>query len=610
MLCWGKSKEPSVVVEPSNWWVGFQEPTVQLMLHQPGLSGKTLTVSAADVTLEAVQKTDNPNYLFATLRIGPKQLAGTIELRLTDARGKVQVVPYELKARRDGSAQRKGFSADDAIYLLMPDRFANGNPANDSQPGMLEKADRNAPYGRHGGDLQGVIEHLDYIKSLGMTALWMTPVLENDMPESSYHGYAITNYYKVDARLGTLEDFCGLSSELHKRGMKHIMDMVFNHCGTNQRWLREKDLPCADWLNEWKGADGRPTFVRSNYRLSAVLDPNASQRDRDLALKGWFDTSMADMNLDNPLVETYLIQNSIWWIETADLDGIRQDTYPYSNPAAMRRWNERVYREYPEFNMVGEIWLSEASKVAPWQTAGDQASGRSFDSGLRSVMDFPLQERLPGALKEGGNDAANRLYESFANDFLYPEPMRILVFGENHDTGRLLTQLGGDVSAQRMAYALLATCRGIPQLYYGSEALMEGNGFEGHSNIRRDFPGGWSGDEVDYFRAMPEGPAAMRDYVAALFNFRAGSLALKRGTMTHYIPTEGVYVYFRRDAASGESVAVVLNLDREQHVLKVSDYPEFAGAKKARSVVGGSPVELTSNLTLNPREALVIAYEQ
>lgn len=587
----------AVDIEPANWWVGFREPHVQLLLHEAGIGHSQVALQAADVKVTRVERTDNDNYLFVTLTIGPGQPAGTIQIELTDTRGAKRAVPYELRERRPGSALRQGFDNTDAVYLLMPDRFVNADPANDTQPGMLEPADPNAPYGRHGGDLKGVTEHLDYIAGLGMTALWMTPFLENDMPQSSYHGYAITDYYRVDRRLGSLDDLKRLSDELHKRGMKHIMDMVFNHCGTNHRWLRDHDLPSADWINVWKDAKGLPTFVRSNYRLSAVLDPNASQRDRDLALKGWFDTTMADLNLSNPLVANYLIQNSIWWIETADLDGIRQDTYPYSDPEAMRRWNERIYKEYPLFNIVGEIWLSEASKVAPWQTGWRGG----FDSGLRSVMDFPLQERLCGALKEGGAEGANRLYESFANDHLYPDPRHVLIFGENHDTGRLFTQLGDDADAARLAYALLATARGIPQLYYGSEALMAGNGFDGHANIRRDFP-------VEYFQKMPDGPRQMRDYVARLFNFRKTSKALLRGSMTQYIPQSGLYVFFRTDAASGERVLTALNLDREERTLDPADFPEMSGAALAYDVLTEGKRDVAKPFKVPARHAAVIAF--
>ena len=592
-------------VEPSNWWVGMKNPNVQLMLHGKDIAKCTPTSDTRGVKIADVVRTDNPNYLFVTLNITQKAKAGDAQIVLTQG-DKSQTINYPLNARREGSAKRVGFTSDDAVFLLMPDRFANGDPTNDNMPGMAERADRNAPYGRHGGDLKGVIEHLDYIKDMGMTALWMTPVMTNDMPQSSYHGYAITNYYEIDPRLGTLEDFKTLSAELHKRGMKHIMDMVFNHCGTNYWWMG--DLPAKDWLNKWYDKDGKETFVRSNYRLSVLNDPHASQADLDLALKGWFDTTMADMNMANPLVKTYMIQNSIWWIETADLDGIRQDTYPYSDVEAMSDWCDAVKSEYPHFNIVGECWISEAAKLAPWQKGYGKANGIK-DSGLPTIMDFPLQEAICRAMSEGEgwSDGANRLYDSFANDVVYPDPMNILIFGENHDTGRLLTQLKDDEGALRLATALLATARGIPQLYYGTEALMTGNGFDGHANIRRDFPGGWQEDSVSYFTAMPEREKAMYDYTARLFNFRQGSVALRRGTMTQYTTEGNVYVFFRMDAMTRQQVMVVLNLAKEDREIDLGRFSQVTGAHLAgQDVVSNQVVDAQGKLVVKGRTAMVV----
>ena len=592
-------------VEPSNWWVGMKNPNVQLMLHGKDIAKCTPTSDTRGVKIADVVRTDNPNYLFVTLNITQKAKAGDAQIVLTQG-DKSQTINYPLNARREGSAKRVGFTSDDAVFLLMPDRFANGDPTNDNMPGMAERADRNAPYGRHGGDLKGVIEHLDYIKDMGMTALWMTPVMTNDMPQSSYHGYAITNYYEIDPRLGTLEDFKTLSAELHKRGMKHIMDMVFNHCGTNYWWMG--DLPAKDWLNKWYDKDGKETFVRSNYRLSVLNDPHASQADLDLALKGWFDTTMADMNMANPLVKTYMIQNSIWWIETADLDGIRQDTYPYSDVEAMSDWCDAVKSEYPHFNIVGECWISEAAKLAPWQKGYGKANGIK-DSGLPTIMDFPLQEAICRAMSEGEgwSDGANRLYDSFANDVVYPDPMNILIFGENHDTGRLLTQLKDDEGALRLATALLATARGIPQLYYGTEALMTGNGFDGHANIRRDFPGGWQEDSVSYFTAMPEREKAMYDYTARLFNFRQGSVALRRGTMTQYTTEGNVYVFFRVDAMTRQQVMVVLNLAKEDREIDLGRFSQVTGAHLAgQDIVSNQVVDAQGKLVVKGRTAMVV----
>lgn len=605
LLCAAVALAQGVRVEPANWWVGMRNPQVQLMLHGEGIAALKPGVEGRGVSIADVVRTDNPNYLFVTLSIGSKARPGTAKITLAGG-GESREVDFPLLERRAGSASRQGFTSDDAIYLLMPDRFANADPANDSIPGMAEAADRDAPYGRHGGDLRGVIDHLDYIADLGMTALWMTPAMTNDMPQSSYHGYAITNYYEIDPRLGTLDDFKRLSAELHKRGMKHIMDMVFNHCGTGYWWM--DDLPCRDWLNKWYDADGKEKFVRSNYRLSIIRDPHASEADRDVALKGWFDSTMADMNLSNPLVRNYMIQNSIWWVEMADLDGIRQDTYPYSDLGAMAEWCQRVKEEYPNLNIVGECWISEAGKLAVWQKGYGKSHGED-DSSLPTIMDFPLQEAITRAMgeNEGWSEGANRLYESFANDVLYPDPANIMIFGENHDTGRLLTQLGDDVSSLRLATALLATARGIPQLYYGTEVLMRGNGFDGHANIRRDFPGGWEGDKLNFFTNRTDSAAAMYDYTARLFNFRKESMPLRRGSMTHYAPEGNVYVYFRYDAVTRRQVMTVLNLSREARELDLGRFTQIAGGRLGGvDIVSGKTVEAQGTMSVGAREAMVI----
>lgn len=610
VLAFAQTAAAQVKVEPANWWVGMKNPQVQLMLHDNGIAAKQPKVDAKGVEIKDVVRTDNPNYLFVTLSIGKKAKPGFIDIELEGGDGSSRVA-YELKERRPNSQFRTGFSSDDAVYLLMPDRFANGDTTNDTVDGMAERCDREAPYGRHGGDIRGVIKHLDYIQNLGMTALWMTPVLTNDMEASSYHGYAITNYYEVDPRFGSLDDMKELSAELHKRGMKHIMDMVFNHCGTRHWWM--DDLPAKDWINKWYDKDGRETFVRSNYRLSIIRDRHAATRDLDIAQKGWFDVSMADMNLSNDLVKNYFIQNSIWWIETADLDGIRQDTYPYSDVTAMAEWCDRVKDEYPYFNIVGECWISEAGKLAAWQKGYGKVNGMD-DSGLPCVMDFPLQEALARAMGEddGWSNGANRLYDSFANDLLYPDPMNILIFGENHDTGRMLTQMGDDESSLRLATALLATARGIPQLYYGTEALMRGNGFDGHANIRRDFPGGWAADSLNFFTSMPDAEKDMLDYTARLFNFRKKSMALRRGSMTHYLPEANVYVFFRYDAVTHGRVMTVLNLAREERTLDLDRFASdlCGNGVKGVDVVSGESVDSKGSITVGARQAMVIDIDR
>lgn len=583
-------------VEPMNWWVGMHNPNLQLLVHAQGIANTRPEIDYAGVSIASTTLTDNPNYVFINLRIAADAKPGKFDIRFVKDGEQKATYTYELKARETGSANRQSFNSEDAIYLLMPDRFANGNPNNDDMPGMAEKADRKADYGRHGGDLQGVAEHVDYIKNLGMTALWMTPVLENNMPQSSYHGYAITDYYAVDARLGSLEEYIQLSNKLHQNGMKLIMDMVFNHCGTNHWWMN--DLPCKDWIFQW---NGNP--MRSSYRLSTVADSHRSQYDLRQATEGWFDSSMADMNLGNELVKNYFIQNSIWWIETVGLDGIRQDTYPYPEKNAMREWNLRVREEYPNFNIVGEAWISEASKLAYWQK--DAHNNDGYNSELPTIMDFPLLEAIYRAFNEqpSWDDGIIRLYNSLANDYLYADPMHIMVFGENHDAGRLLTKLNGNVQSLKMATAFLATVRGIAQWYVGTEVLMEGDAVQ-HAFIRRDFAGGWAGDKNDNFNNRKGAQADMYDYTARLFNYRKTSDALRHGDLLHFLPNNEVYVYFRYTAT--DCVMVVMNNSSTDQTLDTPRYAEMLSHyTTGTDIITNQKIDL-SNITIKGKTAMVI----
>lgn len=583
-------------VEPQNWWAGMHNPQLQLLVHAKGIGDTKAVVDYQGVKVAGVVTTDNANYLFVNLEIAPEAKPGKMDIRFMRDGREVTKYEYELKERAKGSAERESFTSDDAIYLLMPDRFANGNPSNDDMPGMIEKADRNADYGRHGGDLQGVSEHLDYIADLGMTALWMTPVMENNMKHSSYHGYAITDYYNVDARLGSLDEYKALCDACHAKGIKVIMDMVFNHCGTNHWWMN--DLPANDWIFQWDG-----NYHGSSYRLSTVADMHVSQYDLKQATEGWFDHTMADMNLGNELVKNYFIQNSIWWIETVGLDGIRQDTYPYSDKNAMSEWNVRVREEYPNFNIVGEAWISQAEKLAYWQK--DARNGDGFNSELPTIMDFPLMSAIHAAFNEqpGWDEGITRLYNSLANDYLYANPNNIMVFGENHDAGRLLTCLNGNIESLKMATAFLATVRGIAQWYVGTEVLMEGNGAR-HCEIRRDFDGGWEGDSANNFNNRQGEAADMHDYVARLFNYRKTSDALRHGDLLHFLPANEAYVYFRSTA--NDCVMVVINNNAEKQTLDSQRYAERLSLyTKGKDIISDKAIDL-NNISIDGKSAMVI----
>ncbi|MDI3521564.1 MAG: neopullulanase [Anaerophaga sp.] len=538
-------------LEPSSWWIGFKNPVVQLMAYSEDIGLLRPEINHPGLTIKQITGVENPNYLFIDVLIDENAEPGVVEILFKDGNKVRKTMSLQLNEREKGSAQRQGFNSSDVIYLLMPDRFANGDPANDDAEGMLEKADRKAPYGRHGGDLKGIMDHLDYIAKMGFTAIWINPVLENDMPESSYHGYATTDYYKVDPRYGTNEDYKKLVEMANSKGLKVIKDMIFNHCGSKHWWM--DDLPSNDWINY-------DDFVRSNYRLSTISDPNASKADLKLATEGWFDRSMPDLNLRNELLLNYLIQNSIWWIEYAGLQGIRQDTYPYPDKYGMAEWNKRINLEYPNFNIVGETWIGEPSKLCYWQKDFPNSDG--FNSHLKTIMDFPLMDAMHIAFNEKGggwDDGLMRLYNVLANDHLYPDVNNMLVFPENHDVGRIFTILEEDLRKMKMVTAFIATTRGIPQWYYGSEILMTGNGYDGHANIRHDFPGGWRGDETDAFTSegRTDEQNEMVEYLSKILNFRKNSKAIHHGKTLHFVPENNVYVYFRY--LDNEAVMVILN---------------------------------------------------
>lgn len=587
-------------LEPSSWWIGFKEPVVQIMAYGYKIANTRPELNHPGVVIRQIISVDNPNYLFIDLEIDENAQPGQIEILFKQS-GKVRTqATFKLLERSKGSSQREGFNQSDAIYLIMPDRFANGNTENDMIPGMKEKPNRNEPYGRHGGDIEGIKKNLDYIKEMGFTSIWLNPVLENDQPESSYHGYAITDFYNIDRRLGSNQEFKELVDACRARGLKMIMDMVFNHCGSEHWWI--KDLPSPSWINQF------PEFTRSNYRLSTVSDPYASKADLELTTRGWFDNTMPDMNLKNEFVLNYLIQNSIWWIEYSGLQGIRMDTYPYPDKNAMVVWIKRIMQEYPQFNIVGESWISSPSKLAYWQKDFPNKDG--YNSNLRSLMDFPLADALAQAFNEdeGWSSGLIRIYDVLADDHLYRYPMDMVVFAENHDLGRLFHFLNNDINKMKMAIAFLGTVRGIPQWYYGSEIIMDGNGYEGHANIRKDFPGGWQGDATNAFTAQgrSEEQNIVFDYLKKVLNYRKSSNVLQYGKTLHFIPGDGVYVYFRY--IDDEAVMVLLNNNEEDAKdIDTSRFSEITSKyTRGIDIVSGKKINTLNTLTIPAKSALII----
>ncbi len=585
-------------VEPSFWWVGFKNPNLQLLVHGAQISLTKPVLNYPGVTLESVLSVENPNYLFLNLKLANNTLPGKFTIQFMLNGKAIQSYSYELKAREAGSSERIGFNSSDVLYLIMPDRFANGDPSNDSKPEMADKLNREEQYGRHGGDIKGMLDHLDYVADQGYTALWLNPVLENDMPRASYHGYATTDFYRVDRRFGSNEDYRQLGIEAKKKGIKMIMDMIFNHCGTGHWWMN--DLPSHDWLN----ADNK---TMTNHRKSVSQDPYGAQCDKDEFHDGWFVPSMPDLNQRNPQMARYLIQNSIWWIEYVGLAVIRMDTYPYPDPEMMAEWTREVMAEYPHFNIVGEEWNTNQAQVAYWQKGKVNPNG--YRSWLPSLMDFPLQDGIVRAFseKEGWSEGINRLYDVLALDFLYPDPQNLVVFADNHDTERFFTAIHEDFDKYKMAMAYLMTTRGIPQIYYGSDILMTGRKSDGDGLLRKDFPGGWAGDKVNAFTG--EGLTARQkeaqQYLKKLITWRKGKEVIHNGKMLHYLPKEGVYVFFRYNGK--ENIMVILNNNDNGKPFKSAHYQEgLKGATKGFEVISGKTIDDLSALTIPAHSAMIL----
>ncbi len=537
-------------IDPPFWWINMKDTTLQILIYGNKISSFNISVKHEYVSLTKVQSVSNPNFLFIDVTISKDAKACSFDLQFSKEQENF-IYPYPLYFRDPISSNKIGFNSSDAIYLIMPDRFSKGNSSNYNDSGMIETEDRTNPDGRHGGNIKGVFDHLNYIQDLGFSAIWLNPVLENNQQRSSYHGYAITDFYKVDARLGTNQEFKELCEECNRRGIKMIMDLVFNHCGSFHWWM--KDLPSENWINQWD------TYTPSNYRLSTISDPYVSQYDIDKSVKGWFDKSMPDLNLENQLLLKYMIQNSVWWIEYAHLSGIRMDTYPYPDKHAMAKWVQHIMNEYPNFNIVGEAWITEPSKLCYWQKDFKNKDG--YNSLLPSLMDFPMQTAIRQAFneEESWHTGLIKLYNTLADDHLYTDPMNLVVFPDNHDEGRILYQLNHDIRRLKMALAYATTTRGILQIYYGTELLMNGNGLTGHGNIREDFPGGWPDDTTNAFQK--EGRTKLQNHIynfmKSLLHFRKNSDALKYGKTIHFLPEEGIYVYFRH--TDSQTIMIILN---------------------------------------------------
>lgn len=563
-------------VEPIFWWAGMKNPHLQLMVHATGIGLCRVNLQYPGVELKSVSSVQNPNYLFIELDIA-RAKPGTFLLRFEREKKTVAEYHYELREREPGSAMRQGFNSSDALYLIMPDRFANGSPGNDEIAGMKEKPDRSDLKGRHGGDIQGLKDHLNYITNMGFTAIWLNPLLENDMPVTSYHGYATTDFYKVDPRYGTNEEYRGLVAEARKKGIKLIMDMIFNHCGSEHWWM--KDMPMPDWINEY------PDYRITSHVRTVNQDIHASAFDTKLYKDGWFVPTMPDLNQRNPFMANYLIQNSIWWTEYLGLAGIRMDTYPYPEKGIMTEWNRRMAEEYPDFTNVGEEWTMNHAILSYWQKGKQNPDG--YQGGLPSLMDFPLQNAVSTALKEEGTGGLMKIYDCISNDFQFPDPQNLVVFPDNHDMPRFFVQVKNDIDLFKMGVGFFLTTRGIPQLYYGTEILMHHTGTH-DSEYRKDFPGGWAGDEKNGFTGagLTAQEKDMQDFVRKLLLWRKDKQVIHTGRLLHFVPFDGMYVFFRYN--DKEKVMVVLNKNGQETLLKTDRLTEMTnGYRQASEIISG-----------------------
>ncbi len=587
-------------VEPPFWYAGMNLSSVQVMFYGKNIAQYDVAVSN-NIVIENIKKTENPNYIFVT--IDTKNVAASELTFSFKSKKKVAFTKkYELKARKENSKFRKSYDSSDMIYLIMSDRFANGNPNNDTTKETTEKGDRKNPGGRHGGDIEGIIKNLDYLKELGATAVWPTPICEDNDKQYSYHGYGQSDVYKIDPRYGTNEDYVRLSAELHKRGMKNIMDYVTNHWGI-EHWMIN-DLPTYDWLHQFPG------YARTNDRKTTHSDPNASKIDAKICVDGWFVKSMPDLNQSNPLVMNYLTQNAIWWIEYADLDGFRVDTYPYVDKESIAKWTKNITDEYPNFNIVGEAWMYTQAAISYWQKDSPISRIQSYNSNLPSVMDFTLQDVITKVFnedKETWTDGMVKVYDNFSNDFLYANTNNLLIFAENHDTNRFNEIYKNDFKKYQMAMTLLATVRGIPQLYYGSEIGMAGDKNKGDADIRRDFPGGWGGDRINAFTkaGRTEEQQKFFNFTAKLFNWRKSATVIHNGKMTHYIPENNVYVYFRYNEK--ESVMVVINNSNETQTFKTKRFAEnIQNYQTGNDILSGKTIDLKNDIVIEGKSVLVL----
>ncbi len=575
-------------IEPPSWWVGMKNSNLQLLVKDENIGNSKPQIKYPGVSIIKVNQANSSNYLFIDLNIDPNTKSGIFEIVFSFKNKKQKIYKYELKKREINPKDHLGFNSSDVIYLITPDRFANGNPSNDIMPNLKEQSiDRKKDYSRHGGDIKGIINNLNYIEEMGFTAIWSTPLLTNDMPKDSYHGYAMTDFYQVDPRFGTLEAYKELSKKAKGMGIKLIMDQVANHCGSEHWWMQ--DLPFNDWVNYQKEYESKEEITITNHRRTTNQDIYASTKDRNLMREGWFVSSMPDLNQRNSFMAKYLIQNSIWWIETLGLAGIRQDTYPYPDKEFMSNWAGSIRKEYPNFSIVGEEWSHNPLIIGYWQSGSENRDG--YQSNLSSIMDFPMQNLIVTGLKEKENWSSGlvKIYEGLANDFSYANPDAIMLFPDNHDMDRIYTQMDNNLVLTKMALSYILCLPRIPQIYYGTEILLDNTAKPGdHGLIRSDFPGGWDGDNINAFTGdgLSSDQKEMQTYLKTILNFRKTSSAIQNGKTIHFSPKDGVYLLFR--ISDDEVVIHILNKNETPIKLDLRRFEEIGiKGKLVKNVLSG-----------------------
>ena len=595
-LAWAAPKIEQV--EPLSWWTGMETP-LTIMFHgedlqdaqvsvQQVVNGKALHGKTQGLVPGKQHNAESPNYLFVDFGVFQPGV-----YRITLQKGKKKATyDYSITERRKGSRDRKSFTSADVVYLIMSDRFVDGDESNNSTVYTREVADKSNVNGRFGGDIQGIINSLDHIAKLGCTAIWPTPMLGDDEEAWSYHGYACSDYYHIDPRYGSNSLYAKMVQQAHAKGLKILMDMVPNHCGAAHWWM--KDLPYQNWINQF------PEFTNTNNAFSANYDINASEYDRQLNNRGWFDHPMPDMNLENPDLLKYFQQWAIWWIEYADLDGLRVDTYPYIEKQPAADWLAAIRKEYPNINIVGECWTRPAPAVAYWQSGVKNFDG--FDSNLPTVMDFPVEEAIRQALENDGNfwgGGLTRVYDAVAMDYMYADVNKLFTFLGNHDMARIADVVKDkDLRRVKLAYVLLATMRGIPQVLYGDEYGMRVDGdANSHSLLRMPLP---QGEQVT--SEMQD----MFEFQSRLLQWRKNEPVLHNGRTMHFMSRDNTYAFFRYN--DDEAVFVFANAAEEPRTIPTAHYAEILGRYKAQGFepLTGEEIDLKEEITLPELSTLVV----